>query len=81
MLEGIIPGMSGGGILGKDTKCLGFPMKCLITMALILYMLSPIDLIPELFFGPIGLIDDAGALLLALFMNRGMFGNLGGMFK
>lgn len=69
------------GIFGKDAKCLGFPMKCLITMILIFYIISPIDLIPELFFGPIGLIDDAGALLFALFMNKDMFGNLGGMFK
>ncbi len=73
--------MDFGGILGKDTKCLGFPMKCLITMALILYMISPIDFLPELFLGPIGLIDDLGALLLALFMNKDMFGNLGGIFK
>ena len=65
-----------GNILGKDSKCLGLPMKCLITMALLLYIISPIDIIPELFFGPIGLIDDAGALLLALFMNKDSFGGI-----
>ena len=33
-------------------------MKYLIYLILILYALSPFDLLPELFVGPIGLIDD-----------------------
>lgn len=69
-------------ILGKDTKCLGFPMKCLITMLLIFYIISPLDFLPEMFLGPFGLIDDVGALLLAFMLNsKELMGKLGGIFK
>ncbi len=30
----------------------------------IIYVLSPIDIIPEALLGPIGIIDDAGVVLL-----------------
>jgi uncharacterized membrane protein YkvA (DUF1232 family) len=38
----------------------------LIPLGAIAYFLSPIDIIPELAFGPIGVIDDVGLLILAL---------------
>lgn len=31
----------------------------------LIYLLSPVDIIPEIFLGPLGLIDD-GTVLLAL---------------
>jgi len=69
-------------LFGKDSQCLGLPMKCIITILLILYVLSPIDLLPEIFLGPIGLIDDAGALLLAFLLNsKDLMGRFGGIFK
>jgi uncharacterized membrane protein YkvA (DUF1232 family) len=43
----------------------------------ILYIVSPIDLLPEAFLGPFGLIDDfvAGLVLLVP-----LFSQMGGMF-
>ena len=41
-------------------------MKKLKILILILYVLSPIDLLPEAYLGPVGLIDDGGALLALL---------------
>lgn len=38
----------------------------LIPLMAILYVLSPIDLIPELAFGPLGVFDDLGVLLLGM---------------
>jgi uncharacterized membrane protein YkvA (DUF1232 family) len=70
------------GILGKDANCLGMPLKCLLIAGLLLYVLSPIDFLPELFLGPLGLIDDAFALILAFGLgSKDIFGKLGGMFK
>ncbi len=37
----------------------------------VLYVISPIDLVPEMFFGPIGLIDDF-AVLIALIVFYGI---------
>ena len=34
----------------------------------IIYILSPLDLIPEIPLGPLGLIDDAGVLAFMLFL-------------
>lgn len=31
-----------------------------------LYLLSPVDLVPEILLGPFGLVDDAGALIYIL---------------
>ena len=43
----------------------------LLTFLTILYILSPLDFIPEVVFGPIGLIDDLGILLFGLkFFNK-----------
>lgn len=40
-------------------------------MLLIAYLLSPVDLIPELFAGPLGFLDDIGVLsLLSAWMYR-----------
>ncbi|MEO6729352.1 MAG: YkvA family protein [Candidatus Dojkabacteria bacterium] len=33
----------------------------------LIYILSPIDFIPELFLGPLGLIDDLGLVVFLLF--------------
>lgn len=36
-----------------------------LLLAAAIYLLSPVDLIPELLTGPLGLVDDSAALLLA----------------
>jgi len=38
---------------------------------LLLYIISPIDFIPEAFFGPLGLLDDFVALLMAWGLIKG----------
>lgn len=38
----------------------------LIPPLALLYVLSPVDAIPELLFGPFGLVDDVGVALVAL---------------
>jgi len=38
----------------------------LIPLFALLYMISPIDLLPEIALGPLGAIDDMGVLLVAL---------------
>lgn len=38
----------------------------LIAVAAVAYLISPLDIIPELVFGPIGLIDDFAILLFAV---------------
>lgn len=38
--------------------------KKLLAVVLFIYMLSPIDLLPEIVLGPIGLIDDAIAFVI-----------------
>lgn len=48
-----------------------FPLRVkVLGMAAFLYALSPIDLIPDVFFG-LGFIDDVGVLFLALQMIYG----------
>jgi uncharacterized membrane protein YkvA (DUF1232 family) len=44
------------------------PWSIVATIGTILYTISPIDLIPELFVGPLGYIDDLGlwGVLLAI---------------
>jgi uncharacterized membrane protein YkvA (DUF1232 family) len=37
----------------------------LVVCLCIIYVISPIDLLPEAFLGPFGLVDDLGALFLA----------------
>ncbi len=38
----------------------------LIPLAMLGYLISPIDLIPELAFGPLGIIDDVTAIVVGL---------------
>lgn len=38
----------------------------LVLCLCIVYIISPIDLLPEAFLGPFGLIDDLGALFVAI---------------
>jgi len=40
----------------------------------IIYILSPLDLIPEIPLGPLGLIDDAGVLAFMLFPTKRLWG-------
>jgi uncharacterized membrane protein YkvA (DUF1232 family) len=40
--------------------------KTIILILAIIYFISPIDVIPEAIFGPIGYVDDFGLLLLVL---------------
>jgi len=40
----------------------------------IIYILSPLDLISEIPLGPLGLIDDAGALTFMLFLIKRLWG-------
>jgi len=40
----------------------------------VIYILSPLDLIPEIPLGPLGLIDDAGVLAFMLFLIKQLWG-------
>ena len=40
----------------------------------VIYILSPLDLIPEIPLGPLGLIDDAGILAFMLFLIKRLWG-------
>lgn len=41
-------------------------IKLLKIIVILIYLLSPVDLIPEAFLGPLGLVDDAAALFLLI---------------
>jgi uncharacterized membrane protein YkvA (DUF1232 family) len=66
----------------KDMKCLGIETKCLLTMFLIFYVISPIDLLPEAVLGPIGLLDDVLAILGIFMINSKMaYQEIRGIFR
>ncbi|KXK25823.1 MAG: hypothetical protein TR69_WS6001001429 [candidate division WS6 bacterium OLB20] len=44
---------------------LSFLKRYFVLIVSLIYLIWPIDILPDL-FGPIGLIDDAGVLLLAV---------------
>ncbi|MEM7342236.1 MAG: DUF1232 domain-containing protein [Actinomycetota bacterium] len=47
------------------------PAKIILAVAgAVVYILSPIDIAPEIFLGPLGLVDDAGVLAAALLYVR-----------
>ena len=49
----------GGYVMGRDR----IPPRGLVAMgAAALYLISPIDLVPEAILGPLGLVDDAGVV-------------------
>lgn len=57
-------------------------MTCLLLGLAIIYVISPIDFLPEMLLGPIGLIDDAVVIMGALtVMMKGGLGNLFGFMK
>lgn len=41
-------------------------MKFIKIILILAYILSPIDILPEIFLGPLGLLDDGGAFLALL---------------
>lgn len=67
----------GGGLMLAFLVCMSLPQSKLreVLMPVIgwcfalfcgAYVLSPVDIIPEAFTGPFGLIDDAGAIVLGI---------------
>lgn len=58
-------------------KCLTGPFSCLILMFILLYIVSPVDLMPEFVLGPLGLIDDMlaafGAFSIVFRKGTGLF--------
>lgn len=76
-------GENGKCLGGENGKCTGGPMKCLLIIGAILYVISPIDFLPELFLGPIGLIDDVVALIAAWKLSGGgdLLGKMGDILK
>lgn len=42
-----------------------------VIIASLVYLVSPIDLIPEILVGPLGLIDDFGIVITALILRAG----------
>lgn len=54
IIMGLIPD------LGNIAKSIG---KMMILFIMVIYVISPIDLLPEAVLGPIGLIDDALVIL------------------
>lgn len=46
-------------------------INIIIGLVSIIYILSPLDFIPEAFFGPFGLIDDLGILMFGMkYLNK-----------
>lgn len=41
-------------------------IKLLKIIVILIYLLSPVDLLPEAVLGPLGLVDDAAALFLLI---------------
>ena len=50
------------------------PLLILGIVICIIYIISPLDLIPEIPLGPMGLIDDAGVLAFMLFLIKKLWG-------
>lgn len=46
-------------------KAASIKEKVVVVIGL-LYLLSPLDIIPEIILGPLGLLDDGGALIVIL---------------
>ena len=69
----------------EDMKCLSGPVKCILMMIFLIYIISPIDFLPEILLGPIGLIDDLGAVFALLMTATGgdikKFGKMFDSFK
>lgn len=63
------------GILGKDTQCLGTPLRCLLIAGVLLFALTVTIFLPI-----IGIPLDVVAIIIAAFLGKDMFG-LSGIFK
>ena len=44
-----------------------------VMVAMLVYVLSPVDMMPEAIFGPFGMVDDAGALAVFAWLARTAF--------
>lgn len=66
-----------GGILEKLFRRLSLTLRLIldrrvewtykfIPLAVLIYIVSPIDIAPEIIFGPLGVVDDLGIFLLGL---------------
>ena len=60
----------------RGSFLLGNMKILLLILGVSLYMMSPIDLIPEMIFGPIGLIDDVAVLGYGALSMAGIFFNI-----
>lgn len=70
-----IPGVSGAAGLWLFLRDPQAPIRLRLSIvASIIYILSPIDLIPEMFLGPLGLVDDSAVAmgLIAFIFSKAM---------
>ena len=44
-----------------------------VMVAIMFYIFSPVDMMPEVVFGPFGMVDDAGALAVFAWLGRPAF--------
>jgi uncharacterized membrane protein YkvA (DUF1232 family) len=44
-----------------------------VMVAMLFYVLSPVDMMPEAIFGPFGMVDDAGALAVFAWVAKTAF--------
>lgn len=49
-----------------QTKSPTNKMKWIKIAIILIYMFSPVDILPEAILGPLGLVDDAAALMLLI---------------
>ena len=50
---------------------LDFPVKIIVLLFSALYVISPIDLVPEMVLGPLGFIDDIMVIFVAMGVLKG----------
>lgn len=47
------------------------PIKLILIFICIIYIVSPVDILPEILLGPLGLVDDAIAVFIIISLVRG----------